>query len=683
MSDFIKFRTALQKNFDKLAKNGPLYFSDLSKDVVWDTYMNSYPPGTNEIFRERPEHDCVQCKQSLRLLARIIGEVDGKPVTIWNGINTGTHYDHVAKEMDALVSASKIAGVFLHDEKEIGRDHNFELLEDGTSIKWNHFHQVLPEHVYVRTGVSKIKGEIQTHASVLKRSLEEISYDAIDTVLELIGQDSLYRGTEHKRLVETIRDTKRKSEQAPHKELFYWKTAKELGAVSSMRNTVIGTLLVDISEGVELEKAVKSFETKVAPQNYKRSSSLVTNSMKEDAKKKVQELGIERSFKRRYANKRDVSVNNVLFVDGAVKPFMEDSIFDVINTAVPIKTSKVFDGVQEVLIDDFIKDILPGATQLEMMIEGRHRGNLMSLIAPEFNDAPRIMKWNNNFSWTYNGDITDSTISAQVKAAGGVIDAPFRGSLAWKNRDDLDLYLVRTHARIGRKEEVYFASRTGFNAQLDVDMRGHQPEQYEQVENIFSSGLPVGSYEFKVHNFCSNSTRTGDPVRVEGFEFEFVNNGETQILSYPNKIRGREYVQVLTFDVTANGSIVNIKIPTHIKKGNSIGSELWGVMTGQFTKVNMVMLSPNHWDNQEIGNKHHFFMIDGCKNPDSAVGFYNEFLIAELNPHRKVFEYLSSALRAPESDEQLSGFGFSSTIRNDVVVRVQKNNGTHVYKVKF
>jgi hypothetical protein len=73
------------------------------------------------------------------------------------------------------------------------------------------------------------------------------------------------------------------------------------------------------------------------------------------------------------------------------------------------------------------------------------------------------------------------------------------------------------------------------------------------------------------------------------------------------------------------------------------------------------MLSPNFWDSRDIGNKHYMFMLDGCKNDGSARGFYNEFLSAELETHRKTMEIVGARMRTDETDDQLSGLGFSST----------------------
>ena len=68
-------------------------------------------------------------------------------------------------------------------------------------------------------------------------------------------------------------------------------------------------------------------------------------------------------------------------------------------------------------------------------------------------------------------------------------------------------------------------------------------------------------------------------------------------------------------------------------------------------------------------------MIDGCKNPDPVRGFFNEYLRADLERnHRRVFEALGSKAKTEYSDEQLSGLGFSTTSRNNVIVKVDNKS---------
>lgn len=66
-------------------------------------------------------------------------------------------------------------------------------------------------------------------------------------------------------------------------------------------------------------------------------------------------------------------------------------------------------------------------------------------------------------------------------------------------------------------------------------------------------------------------------------------------------------------------------------------------------------------------------MLDGCKTDETPRPFFNEFLGPELDKHRKVLEILGSKVKVKETDNQLSGIGFSETQKNSVVVRVTGN----------
>lgn len=110
--------------------------------------------------------------------------------------------------------------------------------------------------------------------------------------------------------------------------------------------------------------------------------------------------------------------------------------------------------------------------------------------------------------------------------------------------------------------------------------------------------------------------------------------------------------------------------------------ETWNLSTNKFHKVSLLTLSPNYWNGAEVGNKHYFFILDGCKNPSPVRGFFNEYLRSELSQDRKTFEMLANKMKAPYSDNQLSGLGFSSTIRNSVICKVT-GSFTRTIKVNF
>ena len=102
----------------------------------------------------------------------------------------------------------------------------------------------------------------------------------------------------------------------------------------------------------------------------------------------------------------------------------------------------------------------------------------------------------------------------------------------------------------------------------------------------------------------------------------------------------------------------------------------------QYHKVNMMLLSPNFWNTQEIGNKHYFFTLDKCLNPETTRGFYNEFLSQEFHPHRKTFELLAKQMMCKPDINGLYGLGFNSTTRNEINVKTT-GELTRSYNIKF
>ncbi len=675
MSEFIKFRNEVNKQFEKMSKDGVLFMSLATKDDVWDKYLASFPEGTNEIFRERTEHDCVCCRQFIRYVGRILGQdKKGNLVSVWD-LNVDNFYQEVADSLSKFNKEAGIGGIFLHAEKEIGRLETYEYVEDGDPIKWNHFHAIVPANCYRPDTLAEDKGKAFTNCKVLKRSIEEISSDAVETVLDLIASNSIYRGEEHESTILLLKRLQTEYSKAPNKQVYLWSKTVELGQHCSIRNTVIGSLLVDITNGIDLEDAVKSFESKVAPQNYKRSKAVVTPKMKQDAQKKAKDLGIEPSLVRRVATKHDINVSDVLFADNSVKPFMEDSVFDYVKPQKKSTTKdKSLDKVQSVPVDKFIKDILPKAESIELYLENKQESNLMTLVAPQNQNAKCIMKWGNNFSWSYKGEMADSGMKENVKSAGGCVEGDVRFSIQWNdgvdNHNDLDAHCTQPTGG-----EIYFGNkgrRHPSSGMLDVDITS--PGNKVAVENIIFTNknkMDNGVYNFYVNNYSGSSGRDFKAeIEVEGevYEYHYVGG-----FTYGQNIR--------VADVTKNkdGTFsINHHLPC-----SSAQKEVWGLQTKEWHKVDMIMNSPNHWEGSgKTGNNHLFFILNECKNPDDVRGFYNEYLIEDLIPHRKVFEVLASNLKASYSDEQLSGVGFSSTRQNEVMLRV-KGNFNRVIKVVF
>lgn len=302
------------------------------------------------------------------------------------------------------------------------------------------------------------------------------------------------------------------------------------------------------------------------------------------------------------------------------------------------------------------------------------------MIAPVNPDAKTMFKWNNGLSWAYSGNITDSDMKQNVKAAGGNVDGVLRFSIMW-NEGQNDNSDLDAHCKEPDGNEIYFGncrkpsiSRCG--GQLDVDIT-HPMEQMvgkPSVENITwadMSRMKPGVYKFFVNQYAARGSK--------GFKAEIEFNGEIFAFEYNRPVSGNVQVAEVTLD--ENG---NFSIKEKLSGSSSISSrEIWGINTNQFVPVSVISYSPNYFDEQDgIGHRHLFFFLKDCVNSEEPNGFYLEFLDNDLMKHKRVFEALGAKCHVEDTDDQLSGIGFSMTKRADLVVKV-KGATERVMKIKF
>lgn len=652
---FDKFAAVIAARFQEMTTTG-LFRTDVPKDDLWSTYLESFTPESNPIFKTRTEHDCTCCRQFVKTLGGVVTIRNGQIETLWD-VDGVEQYKPVVNALASLVRRHAIENVFLHSERSVGTAQSLALSDLGQTIRWKHFFVNLPTDAVVPAkDLGPKLSETHSTFDVMLRGLMEITSEAVDTVLELIGQNSLYRGEEQAGALHAFKSLQEAfAEREGPPDLFCWSRLRDTSpAVARLRNTALGTLLLDLSNGVELEDAVKAFERIVAPTNYKRPTALVTKAMIAKAEEKIRDLGLLSALERRYATLQDITINNVLFADRSAK--REMNVFEELAARTP--GDQKLDRIEDVPIEAFLRDVLPKAERLEAFFENRHAGNLMSLIAPADPTAKRLFKWPNNFSWSYAGELTDS-IRERVKAAGGSVTGDFRASLSWGNYDDLDLHLIEPSGY-----HIYFSSKRSpiTGGTLDVDMNAGYRQSRSPVENITYEShrkMRAGEYRLFVHQY--NQRETTDV----GFEVELEFLGTIYSFAWKKALRLDDEVAVAKFRIK-NGKLELIDSLPHAQMSRT----LWNVPTQTFHPVHVVMLSPNHWDERAIGNRHFFFMLEGCRNEEKTRGFFNEFLSEELTPHRKVLEMVGSKMRTDESERQLSGLGFSSTQRNSILVRV-------------
>lgn len=684
--NFFNLKTSLSKHVSNMLKDiDYLHFVDGDKDHLWEIYLNSFPAGTNEIYRQRKEYDCSCCRHFIKQFGNVVSIKNGKMTSIWDfEVVNEPQYQVVINALSSLIKNAQVKDFFITSESKFGTDKNYEQLEGGNIKTWEHFYIELPNNlksiIQSKHDVASKTAELRDVRNVFKRSLDELSENSILTVLEMIAQNSLYRGEEWEKVLKaflTYHKTYHKLKNQEEKELYCWEQSVIAGpAIGKIRNHSIGVLLTDITEGMDLNNAVSRYEKIVAPENYKRPKALYTQKMLDDAKNKVQELGLLDSLGRRFACLDDIKINNILFADKDVCSRLNgsDNVFDEMRQDLAINP-KAFDKVEEITIEDFIKNVLPTTKSIEALVENRCQPNFVSLIAPKIKDSPTLFKWSNNFSWAYSGNIADSSMKERVKAAGGKVDGVLRFSIQWNenndNPSDLDAHCVEpggTHIYFSNKRYIHKSS-----GMLDVDIVC--PGNNIAVENIVyncKENMPIGEYTFYVNCFTNKGGKSGFTAEIEF-------DGQIYSFAYNEPLRQSENIEVAKITYSKEkGFTIKELIPSQMSS-----RKVWKLNTNQFYPVTVFMYSPNYWDDQKgIGNKHYFFMLKDCINNESPNGFFNEYLKESLLEHKHVFEALGSKMRVEDIEDQLSGIGFSSTKRNYLVCKVVGHT-TRTLKIMF
>lgn len=699
----------LQEQFMKMCATGKLFRSKVTGDQLWEAYMRGF--GEDPIFRD-PEssvHNCNQCKHFFHRYGNIVAIAeDNSIMTMFDG-ETTDEYRESFRLMSEMVKNAPVENIFvetfnyLHNAVyarcskndsmyALNLDHTvkrytkeeaekFGVVKPNETRTFVHFCVSVPcEFIHFGNDtVDAIQARFREDKNVFKRALDEIPSDTLQLVIDLIDQGSLLNGDTHKYKVVEFLNLSRQynSLSAAEKDNWCWVKSYKYN-LARFRNELIGTLCVELDEGKDLNAACQDWNKRVDPANYMKATAPITQQMIDNAKAFISENGYEDSFNRRCATMEDIKVSDILHAnvgDGNIKPV---SVLDGIKPTSTRHKRSEFDGVEVVTIGKFMKDILPGCTSVEVFLLNSHENNFVTLTTPVNKDSKPIFKWGNNFGWTYNGNLAGkSEIKEAVKAAGGFVNAPFRFSIMW-NEDGRSICDLDAHAVEPTGVEIYFGnhnidkgeSKTSLGGCIDIDMI--RPT-HVGVENIFwdePERIKDGAYYFFIHNY--------DGRHNTGAKAEIAYGDEVFTYLIDHELMGK--VDIATVHIK-NGVIDHIDQSKYLVDGSGVSKEIYGLETNMFHKVNLVCLSPNHWDGA-FGNKHYFFMLDGAKAPDSIRGFHNEFLIPELLEHRKVMEVLGATLKVESTDKQLSGIGFNATVRDEVVLRLQ---GSHkrVIKVQF
>ncbi|HET9518538.1 MAG TPA: hypothetical protein VFO77_12510, partial [Actinoplanes sp.] len=225
MSDFEQFVADVTTRLSTMSK-GELYVvgDRLDRDSLWLTFLDSFPPGTNPRFRTRSEYDCSTCRGFVKNFGNVVEIHEGQIRTVWSGVSPADPvFSVVAAAMDDFVGTLPLSGVFRSTEAQYGAKTT-RALHDGQVEVWHHLHGRIQKR-HRTTDVGSARGAFDAAVQVFERGLTELTQQALDTVVDLIEDNALYRGTEHRSAVTEFRSLQNRWRRAADGRAFVFANA--------------------------------------------------------------------------------------------------------------------------------------------------------------------------------------------------------------------------------------------------------------------------------------------------------------------------------------------------------------------------------------------------------------------------------------------------------------------------
>jgi hypothetical protein len=126
--EFKEFNSKIQAQFKRMCDTGKLFQSNISGNILWDLYLNSFDLIYNGIFRDAnsSKHNCNCCKNFIKRYGNIVAIVDGKIESIFSNIDNVGEYTNSAKQCSKILENSSIQDVFFETYDMLNTELNYE-----------------------------------------------------------------------------------------------------------------------------------------------------------------------------------------------------------------------------------------------------------------------------------------------------------------------------------------------------------------------------------------------------------------------------------------------------------------------------------------------------------------------------------------------------------------------------
>lgn len=370
---------SVHEHFNQAVKNHQhLFVTDAT--ALFDLYINRLP------VEQRQHHRCHACRRFVQQYGNVVTiSEDGKvnPI-LWDA--APGFYDQAHLAVRRKVQRANVVGVFYNRERTWGTP---------TAGGWEHL-SVVPPKRFVFNPVLKNAGQVMADKKedylILLRSLADFNAATVDRAVTILKSDALYRSEKCLGVAEWLQELHEQldgqSERVRHN-LVWRAVAAAPAGFCHVRSSMIGTLLEDLTEGLDMRSIKKRFAEKMNPLKYQRPQAPPKTGNVVRANRIVEQLDASGALKRRFATLRDIqrfewqpSNRPVRHKGAGVFSHLLGSTAPKDRVSLP-KTTMTW--------EKFSRTVLRDATKIEALVPSR--GPFLALCTAVNMDAPPIVQW--------------------------------------------------------------------------------------------------------------------------------------------------------------------------------------------------------------------------------------------------------------------------------------------------
>jgi len=636
----------------------------------------------------RTKFDCNTCKRAIENGNIIFIDRNLNKYTAWDGVKGRNKRDkHTARVLSEYLKSRPIINKLYSDRKtfKFGVDEN---VSETYEMVFEHFVTEVKEK-YRYNFVSEARQKTIEYYNDLKDVFERASLEDFESIQNYISISN----DSHIKKLELVKEMFIKYHKTENKELWLWFNLSKIfnyydnSSNKKFSNGVIGQMVVAMIEDKTLNEVVGLYNSMTNINTANTSSRPASVNAVKNLDNDLKKLGYKKDdfLTGTIANISEIpavwqSGHNELNKEDELLNSMMKSARRGKKRKTVLKKSKS-NGI-EIGMSNFVKNILPNASKMEMNVGGvkHHR----AVFTKQTHGDNNIFGHGNKYGFMYISGKTNPILE-RVKGAGGNIETPYGFSLSWEGDDDLDIGIchskkiwdnvcaINNFGNPYKSEFVYYGQKSlpEFGIELDIDANANSIMK-KPVENISMEKIVDGYYYIVVNNY---NERKGN----SGFSLNIRNEGHNRIYNFPTKL--------------ADGKICHIM--WHVKNGEIIEEEIDSRLIpidgnngiADFKIVDKVSISPNFW-NGEHGNAHYFFHVDGLKwDKDKKVKFlHNELIHPKLRKLRRVLQSLGDQNEAYIKDDPANNvwLGFDTNKEKTLQLKVKGRNGvTKLYSVNI